>query len=159
VSVTSQADSNPVSSDVVAGGDECDVTEVWFIGCHGDVGGSAVSNDVKLSLADITLRWMVKEVVHSKVGILFDPVALAQAGLDIAEMAKETKPTPHPASSVNPNPEVQPGDAQGDTMDEVDAKQNIYDQLVINKLWWILEVVPMGFSWQDANGVWHRKLG
>jgi hypothetical protein len=100
---------------------------------------------------------MVKEVVRSKVGIVFHPAALAEAGLDIAEMANGTNPAKHPAPSVKPNPGVHPGNTQGDP-DQADSEQQIYDQLALSKLWWILEVLPAMFSWQDAAGAWHRKL-
>ncbi|KAF8627442.1 hypothetical protein AX17_006256, partial [Amanita inopinata Kibby_2008] len=46
-----------------------DVLEVWFAGCHSDVGGGAVLNGSPHSLANITLRWMVREVMTSQCGV------------------------------------------------------------------------------------------
>ncbi|KAI0333677.1 hypothetical protein GY45DRAFT_1244065 [Cubamyces sp. BRFM 1775] len=58
-----------------------DVLEVWFAGCHADVGGGAVADDVTVSLSDITLRWMVREVVLAQCGIAFDDAALLRANI------------------------------------------------------------------------------
>ncbi|CDO77136.1 hypothetical protein BN946_scf184657.g11 [Trametes cinnabarina] len=65
--------------DRIAGG--TDVLEVWFAGCHGDVGGGNVPNNVEVSLSDITLRWMVREVVLAQCGIAFDEDALVRANI------------------------------------------------------------------------------
>ncbi|TFY67871.1 hypothetical protein EVJ58_g1350 [Rhodofomes roseus] len=58
-----------------------DVLEVWFAGCHCDIGGSAVPDTEKLTLADITLRWMVKQIVRTQCGIVFDRDALHNANI------------------------------------------------------------------------------
>jgi len=55
-----------------------DVEEVWFAGCHGDVGGGSVANTAQHCLANISLRWMVREVEASGCGIQFDPGKRAQ---------------------------------------------------------------------------------
>ncbi|KAI0822340.1 hypothetical protein BC628DRAFT_1327757 [Trametes gibbosa] len=65
--------------DQVPGG--TDILEVWFAGCHGDVGGGSVADDVGVSLSDITLRWMVREVVAAQCGIAFDDAALVRANI------------------------------------------------------------------------------
>ncbi|KIK82658.1 hypothetical protein PAXRUDRAFT_832164 [Paxillus rubicundulus Ve08.2h10] len=57
-----------------------DVLEVWFAGCHSDIGGGNVQDDVEVSLAHITLHWMVDHVIQSKCGILFDNAELARIG-------------------------------------------------------------------------------
>ena len=46
-----------------------------------DVGGGAVADDVTVSLSDITLRWMVREVVLAQCGISFDDAALLRANI------------------------------------------------------------------------------
>lgn len=58
------------------------ILEVWFAGCHSDVGGSA-AEDKDYSLSDISLRWMIKQIVLSKCGIKFDGAALRRAGLNV----------------------------------------------------------------------------
>ncbi|KAF8323257.1 hypothetical protein DL93DRAFT_2070873, partial [Clavulina sp. PMI_390] len=50
-----------------------DIREVWFAGGHGDVGGGPTPDFYSFSLANITLRWMMKEACKSGSGILFDP--------------------------------------------------------------------------------------
>ena len=37
---------------------ETDVLEVWFMGCHADVGGGAVANEDRHKLSQIPLRWV-----------------------------------------------------------------------------------------------------
>lgn len=63
-----------------------DVKEVWFAGCHSDVGGGNVQNTVSSSLAGISLRWMVREIQRSQCGIQFDNQALAKFGCDITTL-------------------------------------------------------------------------
>jgi hypothetical protein len=115
-------------------GESDDVLEVWFSGCHSDVGGGAVANDTKENLANITLRWMVREAFASESGIQFDYAALVRANIALG---------------------LEPTAAELD-MDNVDALQPIHDELKIDPLWWLLEIIPLQFSWQDADGVWHR---
>ncbi|KAG8940638.1 hypothetical protein FRC04_005168 [Tulasnella sp. 424] len=50
---------------------ECDVKEVWFPGCHADVGGGSVMNSTKHSLANASLAWMVNNVLQAEVGVIF----------------------------------------------------------------------------------------
>jgi hypothetical protein len=100
-----------------------DVQEVWFAGCHSDVGGGAVEDSVRHSLAEISLRWMVKQVVISKCGIKFDATALRTAGLDTQ------------------------------TWPEEDALADIHDELKIKPAWYLLEPLPMKVTQQDRNGM------
>ncbi|KAG8940639.1 hypothetical protein FRC04_005169 [Tulasnella sp. 424] len=51
--------------------EECDVKEVWFPGCHADVGGGSVMNGTKHSLANASLAWMVNNVLQADVGVIF----------------------------------------------------------------------------------------
>ncbi|GBE84989.1 hypothetical protein SCP_0701740 [Sparassis crispa] len=146
-----------------------DVLEVWFAGCHSDVGGSAVSDSVKSSLSDITLRWMVREVVLAQCGIAFDSEALASANIPeaIFTVANPSCPpttgegggsTASPDQAQSPSgssdePMSQPPDLAA--MDKVDALQPLHDELVSQPLWWLLEIVPLNCAWQDAAHKWH----
>jgi len=58
-----------LSSDAMETG-EPDIKEVWFAGCHSDIGGGAVCNDVEQSLSNISLRWMVREIIASGLGAI-----------------------------------------------------------------------------------------
>jgi Uncharacterized alpha/beta hydrolase domain (DUF2235) len=176
----------------------CDLLEVWFAGCHEDVGGGSVDNQVLHSLSDISLHWMVRQVIQSKSGVIFDQDALVRAGLDVeavyAKMeAKEAVDTATNDSNgqndkrsgsimpeshqerISENPPVP--DVQAKTLrsyptmqwpernaedatdaGNLDAFASIYDQLVISKLWWILEVLPTPYSYQDATRHWHHTI-
>jgi hypothetical protein len=119
---------------------------VWFAGCHAgnllfdqrhavtrtqmicaDIGGSAVSNDVEQSLSNITLRWMVREIIASGLGDMFDPSALAKINL-----------VPEPK-------------------DLADALDPVHDEMRRHFLWWLLELFPMPYYFQDTNNVWHTN--
>ncbi|KAK7036089.1 DUF2235 domain-containing protein [Favolaschia claudopus] len=76
-----------------------DIEEVWFSGCHCDVGGGSVDNETVQNLARIPLRWMVRECFKMKSGIMFDCEGLRSIGLDPACLYPEVKPRP-PALSV-----------------------------------------------------------
>jgi uncharacterized protein (DUF2235 family) len=112
-----------------------DVLEVWFAGCHSDVGGGAVTNSTANSLADISLRWMVREAMTASCNIKFDPAALIRANLNL---------------------ELEPTTAELE-LDLSDALEPLHDELKLDPLWWLLEIVPLQYSWQDAQGVWHRE--
>jgi len=120
-----------------------DALEVWFSGCHGDVGGGAVADGVVRSLSDTTLRWMVRQIMTSSCGILFENDALNRAG--IVRVAA-------PSSSVEASP-----DERG--ADDADSSQPLHDTLVGFSAWPVLEVLPLTWSVQDLQGNWHRKFG
>ncbi|KAJ6530943.1 hypothetical protein DFH09DRAFT_1183741 [Mycena vulgaris] len=63
-----------------------DVLEVWFAGCHCDVGGGSVQNDTRHSLARIPLRWMIRECFQAQTGMIFDAQRLQELGLDPATL-------------------------------------------------------------------------
>ncbi|KAI6128787.1 hypothetical protein EV401DRAFT_840498 [Pisolithus croceorrhizus] len=149
---------------------ETDVLEVWFSGCHSDVGGGNVKNDEKISLAQIPLRWMIEQVVASGCGILFEddglkdlgitaqPV-LAQAGKSgAAPVVSDVKPGG--VKDVAPTSDSPPGSSppKGVADSEFeDATAQLYDQLQITKAWWLLEIIPLPWAWQDDKGKWHER--
>ena len=90
-------------------------------------------NEETHSLANISLRWMVREAINAKCGIMFDPDALVRANLKL-----------DPLPSTEEIAE-----------DDLDAVTDIHDELVLQKLWWILEIIPLHFSWQDDECEWH----
>ncbi|KAH8120082.1 hypothetical protein DFH11DRAFT_1558243 [Phellopilus nigrolimitatus] len=66
-----------------ASGQSTDVLEVWFAGCHCDVGGGSVRNGTRNALARIPLRWMIRECFRTETGVIFDKDLLkANIGLD-----------------------------------------------------------------------------
>jgi uncharacterized protein (DUF2235 family) len=60
------------------------VKEVWFRGCHSDVGGG----DVERATAEIPLQWMLREAVHAGLRLGADGRRLVEA--DLSATALET---------------------------------------------------------------------
>jgi len=170
------------------------VQEVWFAGCHSDVGGQyfkfnhklvppilttstggAVRDDCRYSLADISLRWMVKQIVLSQCGILLDHAALRKADIDISTVVITDPHQPTvsdfwrkgPKMPKSPSTESSRGDADGHSGHDAaelwpkdqDALTDCYDALKGRKAWWMLEVLPTKYAWQEANGKWNAKWG
>ncbi|PBK63020.1 hypothetical protein ARMSODRAFT_894919 [Armillaria solidipes] len=76
-----------------------DIEEVWFVGCHCDVGGGSVKDSTRYSLSRIPLRWMIRECFKAETGIMFDSERLREIGLDPATLYPFVMPRP-PALSV-----------------------------------------------------------
>ncbi|KAF9565097.1 hypothetical protein CPC08DRAFT_759803 [Agrocybe pediades] len=85
---------------------QTDVEEVWFAGCHCDVGGGSVSNKTRHSLARIALRWMVRECFKANTGIMFNSSALYDIGLDPTTLYPFVAPRPPPLP-LNPSTKIQ----------------------------------------------------
>ncbi|RDB19651.1 hypothetical protein Hypma_013275 [Hypsizygus marmoreus] len=68
--------------------DICDVQEVWFSGCHADVGGGSHHNKIRDSLSYIPLRWMIKECLLTT-DILFEVDLLPSLGFDVLKLGRE----------------------------------------------------------------------
>lgn len=73
-----------------------DVLEVWFAGCHCDVGGGSVSNRERHSLARIPLRWMVREIFKANTGMLFISEKLFAIGMHPSTLFPLVLPRPDP---------------------------------------------------------------
>jgi uncharacterized protein (DUF2235 family) len=81
-----------------------DVKEVWFIGCHADIGGGSEPNTARHMLSRIPLRWMLRQCFECDTGILFDTVRLAQQGLDVHNLWPVYQPASVPR--VGPPPSL-----------------------------------------------------
>ncbi|KAG2151424.1 hypothetical protein DEU56DRAFT_777810 [Suillus clintonianus] len=164
-----------------------DVLEVWFAGCHSDIGGGNVGNSDKVSLAQITLRWMVEQVILSQCGIAFDEEALERVGMPLSSFPVPTTPpatedptgksppmtektglSAAPDDAVSPVAEVPLSAPSSPPTDPpttpslpnpqtCDALAPLFDELQLQKAWWLLEILPLPFAWQDAHGKWHKK--
>ncbi|KAG6830532.1 hypothetical protein H0H92_000204 [Tricholoma furcatifolium] len=86
--------------------DVCDVEEVWFSGCHADVGGGSHDNKVQESLSYIPLRWMIKECLLGGTNILFDMKYLKTIGINLPKLAGELKAKGLPTEALGFTPEV-----------------------------------------------------
>jgi hypothetical protein len=78
---------------------------------------------------------MVREVITCGCGTIFDASALAKFNL---------------------GPEPRTSDIEMNAIDN-DALKPVHDELRINVIWWLLEIFPFPYSWQDVNYVWHTS--
>ena len=151
--------------------------EVWFAGCHSDVGGGAVKNKVSASLADITLRWMKKEIENSKCGIIFSPEG-TPANSRIVPSVVSAFPTPQieekkeleveagvvlPALQALPSSSEESGDGEdimARTHDYLEIKVR-WCHVKFNLGWWFVEYLPMLLprSKQKPDGTPRSKWG
>ncbi|KAH9947603.1 hypothetical protein B0H21DRAFT_708357 [Amylocystis lapponica] len=111
-----------------------DVREVWFSGCHSDVGGSTTGTQTSGSLSDISFRWMVDQIRKSNCGILLEDNELHKMGISNYNSHA-------PISSASPSL----------------AHAPIRDQLKIRPLWWVLEVIPLRHTYQESDGRWVKR--
>ena len=40
-----------------------------------------------------------------------------------------------------------------------DVLTDSHDELWLRKVWWMLELFPMKYAWQEASGKWNAKWG
>ncbi|CEL63253.1 putative protein YEL023C OS=Saccharomyces cerevisiae (strain ATCC 204508 / S288c) GN=YEL023C PE=4 SV=1 [Rhizoctonia solani AG-1 IB] len=132
---------------------ETDVLEVWFAGCHSDVGGGAVEDNVEYQLSKISLRWMIRQVMLAQCGIKFDADALKAMHIlpaTIKSGMKASSPyysSPSNASHIDAAQKQEMGDSLADAHDNVLRPQ-----------WWLLELLPQFRTYWDDKGVKHVKL-
>lgn len=76
-------------------GQTTDALEVWFAGCHCDVGGGSVKNGTRNSISRIPLRWMIRECFKTNTGIIFDRDILRDLiGIDANTLYPVVQPRP-----------------------------------------------------------------
>jgi uncharacterized protein (DUF2235 family) len=144
------------------------VEEVWFAGCHCDVGGGSVENETPHSLARIPLRWMIRECFKTNSGIMFYTEGLQRVGLDPKNLYPYVLPRNPALPAVGATLQDIPTKAAKKAMldeshltnyadydehgapklteeehDLLDAMSPVYDQLSIAPGWWALELLPM----------------
>ncbi|RXW17940.1 hypothetical protein EST38_g7911 [Candolleomyces aberdarensis] len=166
---------------------ETDIKEVWFAGCHCDVGGGSVSNTTENSLARIPLRWMVREVFRTNAGILFLTDRLPEIGLNPSTIYPVVLDRPDPRSVKTgkisePLPTEYPTRPSafsiwGKPINNVtsikrrkiflseedeelkDALSPIHDQMVIKPWWWLFEYLPLPLRRQwGPKGEWDTSI-
>ncbi|KAG8950542.1 hypothetical protein FRC04_007361 [Tulasnella sp. 424] len=101
-------------------GKPTEVEEVWFAGCHSDVGGGSTPNNAIHTLANPSLKWMVSRVLKYVPCILFRPDAFTydKAFLTLTVTKSDLHPKParpripstfrRAAGDVSPFPSPQP---------------------------------------------------
>ncbi|KAN0138084.1 Uncharacterized alpha/beta hydrolase domain (DUF2235) domain containing protein [Lactarius tabidus] len=140
---------------------DTDEKEVWFVGCHTDVGGGSTPNSSPNSLSNISLRWMVQEILRANCGILFDYDAFEQCGIPIT-IGKDIYPPTGTSlaadqASGSGNDIDNGGVVTEYQADAVDVAQPMHDQLKKNLLWWILEIMFTSYTYQNEQDKWATK--
>lgn len=152
---------------------ETNVEEVWFAGCHCDVGGGSVENGARYSLARISLRWMIRECFKANSGILFHGSMFNEIGLDPATLYPHVVDRPVAVYGDAPDMEFQQlkpettviqcdprGTYEGEELEDLfDALSPLYDQLRIGLHWWMLELIPQKQQYQKEDGTWAKNIG
>jgi len=124
---------------------------------------------------------MVKQVIISQCGVRFDETALSRADIDVSPiaLAGPTQPwgrKPDASAVAAPSTPPTPPGENGSGEDVIpggkgkgvepligpegqDMLTDIHDQLKLKPVWWLLEFLPMKFTWQEADGSWKSKWG
>ena len=129
---------------------------------------------------------MVKQVILSQCGIKYDAAALRRADIDVSTTAlvgptqltveqvwrRKSEAEAGASSQASPGSSGEDGsgeymlrkgkDGDVDTQAwpwEQDVLADIHDRLKSQPLWWLLELMPMKFTWQEDDGMWKSKLG
>lgn len=112
-SINSTTAAQPYKQDFGGGGDdredddddenaEQDVQEIWYPGCHADIGGGWPQEPgMEAGLSHAPLLWMIREA--RKAGMPFDERALEEAGFVLEDIDEESSTYP---TYANPIPEI-----------------------------------------------------
>jgi hypothetical protein len=88
---------------------------------------------------------MIKQIVESNTQILFNYDAFAR--WNIPTSIGQYRPPQGGGNSTDKDGNVEALDAE-------DAVQPISDQLKKKPLWWILEILPTSYTYQNAHDKW-----
>ena len=102
-------------------------------------------NSAQRDLANISLRWMIEELVHLEPQIHFrhEQFALRKVPAPIGQDQPSSAPQGVPSTREDV-----------DALNAHDAVQPITDELFKNPLWWILEILPTSYTFQNMQGKW-----
>ncbi|QRV86492.1 choline transport protein [Ceratobasidium sp. AG-Ba] len=132
---------------------DTDILEVWFAGCHSDVGGGSLPNKAKYSLSNVSLRWMIRQIILSQCGIQFNQAALKDMDIPLPTLTFG-RTDPNAIYSYDPDAAVV---KEAREREQFDALAPVHDALK-SPLWWPLEFSPLIHSYQDEKGKWHRSF-
>lgn len=141
-----------------------------------DVGGGLAKDTDDHALSNISLRWMVNEIVKAQCHILFDEAALDLWNIPIPAIVQVALPVTREASdstllareasgSTSTGASAHKGDAAEapslflpieESLDAIDAVQKMGNALK-NPFWWALELVPTYHEWQNEQDEWVGK--
>jgi hypothetical protein len=98
---------------------------------------------------------MIEQIVSAECPILFDEAAFARRKIPYAITQRRFS---LPAKGQGPaTGEEEGGDsngAGGDQQDALDVVQSMDDELKRKPMWWILEIIPMTYTFQNAQDKW-----
>jgi hypothetical protein len=89
---------------------------------------------------------MIEQIVRSGAPIVFDHHAFARWNIPTS-IGLDKSPSPPQGGVTSTNEDVHALDVQ-------DAVQPITDQLFKAPLWWILEIFPTTYTYQNAQDKW-----
>ncbi|KAG8925575.1 hypothetical protein FRC00_003842 [Tulasnella sp. 408] len=165
-------------------GKQTEVLEVWFAGCHADVGGGSTKNDDIHTLANPSLQWMVSEVLAHAPEVVFRPDAFTYDKAFSTYTVTKSDRTPKlarprtpstahhaPAAATNGSAgtagssALKGRDAEEEivhsvvqTNPEKDAKADVNDQLVKKRVWLLLEYIPTFQFYELETGGWDWRF-
>jgi hypothetical protein len=113
-----------------------------------DIGGGNAPDTAEHALANISLRWMIEQIVGADCPILFDWDAFARWNVPTTIGHHQTLQS---SSSKDALPLEGGLEGDVDRQDAWDAVQPITDELKKFPVWWILEAFPMGHTYQNAQ--------
>ncbi|KAF8873318.1 hypothetical protein BD779DRAFT_1570398 [Infundibulicybe gibba] len=121
--------------------DSTHVKEVWFAGCHSDIGGGSPPEDEeepRAGLSNIPLRWMIKECF------------LAAPGMIKEEIINKFNDEDPPSTPI--------GDGDDIASYVGDHAAPAWDRLTLDPIWWLPELLPMSCTlWGDEGWMRLRK--
>ncbi|KIO32131.1 hypothetical protein M407DRAFT_18941 [Tulasnella calospora MUT 4182] len=136
---------------------ETNCKEVWFAGSHSDVGGGEVNTfkeKHKNNLSNPSLLWMVQQIDHAGVGILWAPDAFED--VPTVKAYFDAKPGPNSPKTSSPTASSPTGTESKlppSVLDELhkDVKGKFHDSLRGITPWWLLEYIPLWKHFLDDN--------
>lgn len=106
-----------------------DIQEIWFPGCHADIGGGwPLESGEDASLSHAPLLWMIREA--RKAGLHFDLESLQEAGYMLGDDNTGPKPV---AAMTNPQLQVEGEDVHSPVQDPADLENMQKYYITLNK--------------------------
>ncbi|KAG8916572.1 hypothetical protein FRC01_002982, partial [Tulasnella sp. 417] len=138
--------------DAESQGESTDVKEVWFAGCHSDVGGGHGDPDDSNTISDPSLSWMITQILVSGVPIRFSTEKLDKLQVQGLNHVPGNPP-PTPPKDNDPNPTIRPISSNSNLQSAeqrkvgLNATSCIHDELKSSWFWRALERLP---SWTSS---------
>ncbi|KAG9048666.1 hypothetical protein FS837_012294 [Tulasnella sp. UAMH 9824] len=140
--------------DYDCGAAQTDVMEVWFAGCHPDVGGR-LFEATGASLSDPSFRWMFNQILAANVPMYFKKEALDNLKYFNVYESRHQRPLGPVMTSKGSHSGVEKLE-QKDAVSAATAEMR--DHLQRRGLWWMVEVIPFRRStWKGDDEPWEKR--